>query len=256
MAREVLRLQSGIIYGPVNSRRLGSSLGINILPTTYKACPFNCIYCQYGYTKSNGYKTDIDIKELPSTGQVEKALKEALEEYPSISYITFSGNGDATLHPDFGNIVMSVKKIRDQWALKARLAILSNSALIFKNEIRNILTGFDDCFMKLDAGDEATFRRFNRPHNILSFEAIKNGLKAMDNVVIQALFAGGTHGNSGDSEIESWSKTIAEIKPSECHIYSLDRPSADKNHIKLSKDELTGIKLYTENKSGITVRVF
>ena len=129
MTRNLLQLQEGIIYGPINSRRLSSSLGLNILPTAYKACPFNCAYCQYGFTPSHGFITESDGRDLPTVEDIKVVLEDALEEYPSVAYITFSGNGEATVHPDFGAIVDAVEEIRDNFASQAKVAILSNSTV-------------------------------------------------------------------------------------------------------------------------------
>ncbi len=256
MTRHLLQLQEGIIYGPINSRRLGSSLGLNILPTAYKACPFNCAYCQYGFTPSHGFITESDGRDLPTIPEIEKALWDALDEYPSVSYITFSGNGEPTLHPDFGKIIDSVKEIRDGAAPQAKVAILSNSALIHKSDIRDALGKLDTRFMKLDAGDEKTFRRFNRPHKSLDFNSIIDGLKKLDNIYIQALFAGGEHGNYNEKAIDSWIDKIGEIKPIACHIYSLDRPTADGRLTLISRADLIKIKELTEKQVNSPVQVF
>ncbi len=252
----LLGLQKNIVYGPINSRRLGSSLGLNLLPVAYKMCPFNCAYCQYGYTSRKGYITESDGTDLPTVEEVGRALEEALNDYPSVSYITFSGNGEATLHPKFDEIVDIVKKIKDSLAPQARVAILSNSALVYKPEIRQALAKLDVRFMKLDAGDESTFKRFNRPHKNLSYRAIIDGLKKMKNIHIQALFAGGEWGNYNDRAIEAWVGTIGEIKPIECHIYSIDRPAAEGRLTLLTKVELDRIKKLTFERHSIKVKVF
>ncbi len=256
MTRELLELQRGIIYGPVNSRRLGSSLGLNLLPAGYKVCPFNCAYCQYGYTDNRGYLAESDGSDLPSVDQIIDALTDALEEFPSVSYITFSGNGEATLHPDFTIIVDEIKTLKSKMAPHARLAILSNSALVHKAGVRQALARLDDRFMKLDAGDEDTFRRYNRPHRRITFESIVNGLKRMDEIVIQALFAGGKHGNYTDNAVNAWIEKIAEIKPLECHIYSIDRPFPDGKLEKTEHSQLDLIKERAEKRTGIPIRVF
>jgi len=252
----MLQLQSGIIYGPVNSRRLGSSLGLNILPSTYKACPFNCAYCQYGFTPADGYITESDGRDLPTVPEIEKALWDALDEYPSVAYITFSGNGEPTLHPDFGAIVDAVKKIGNSAAPQAKVAVLSNSALVHKTEIREALNRLDVRFMKLDAGDEETFRRYNRPHKSITLDGIIDGLKKLDDIIIQALFAGGDYGNYNDKAINSWIEKIGLIKPTACHIYSLDRPSADGRLTLASNNDLLKIKDLAGKRINIPIEVY
>jgi wyosine [tRNA(Phe)-imidazoG37] synthetase (radical SAM superfamily) len=256
MSRNILELQGGIIYGPINSRRLGSSLGLNILPPTYKACPFNCAYCQYGYTPAKGFLVESDGTDLPTVDEVVMALTEALDEFPAVGYITFSGNGEPTLHPDFSQIVDEVKILRDKYAPQAKTAILSNSAFVFREHIRRALCRLDARFMKLDAGDEETFKKYNRANPKIKYADIVDGLKRMDSIIIQALFAGGIGGNYNDYAIDKWIEKIGEIKPVECHIYSLDRPSADKRLTIIDRENLTIISDKAGDRVGVTVRVF
>lgn len=256
MSRNLLELQKGVIYGPVASRRLGASLGLNILPAGYKACPFNCAYCQYGFTSPAGFCSVSDSKDMPQTDEIIAALNKALDKFPDVAYITFSGNGEPTLHPDFSDIVDEVKKIRDVKAPHAQMAILSNSALVSQESIREALMKLDRRFMKLDCGDEKTFRKFNRPHKDISYQEIVDGLEKLNEIHIQALFAGGAGGNFNDRHIENWIKKIGEIKPIECHIYSTDRPTADGRLTLVGHDDLVKIKLKAEKEVGIPVNVF
>jgi len=252
----LLGLQKGCIYGPINSRRLGSSLGINLLPSENKVCPFNCIYCQYGFTPPKGFKAEPGAIEFPDIDKVISELKEALEEFPSVSYITFSGNGEPTLHPKFPKIVDAVNEIRDKMAPHAKTAILSNSAFVNNENIRHALDRLDRRFMKLDAGNELTFKRFNRPRIEIDFNDIISGFKKLNNVIIQSLFAGGERGNASPVQIKAWAEKIGEIRPLECHIYSIDRPVPEKNITLLSKHKLMHIKDSTESETGIPVKVY
>ncbi len=256
MSRNLLELQEGIIYGPVASRRLGPSLGLNILPAGYKACPFNCAYCQYGFTTPEGFCAVSDGKNLPGISEIVAALEKALEKFPDVAYITFSGNGEPTLHPDFGDIVDEVKKIRNVKAPHAQTAILSNSALVSKESVREALMKLDKRFMKLDCGDKKTFHKFNRPHKDIHYDDIIDGLKQLNDIHVQALFAGGVGGNFSDEHIDNWVKKIGEIKPIECHIYSTDRPTADGRLTLVDHDGLMKIKMKTEDEVGIMVKVF
>ncbi|MEW5924280.1 MAG: radical SAM protein [Candidatus Zixiibacteriota bacterium] len=252
----MLALQKGIIYGPVNSRRLGSSLGINLLPTGFKACPFNCAYCQYGYTPEKGYRTEWNGDDIPSVDMVIEALVAALDEYPAVSYITFSGNGEPTLHPQFGAIVEEVGKTKKQYAPQAKLAILSNSGLVKRADIREALMRLDVRFMKLDAGEHETFMKFNRPHNSITFSEVVEGLKMLGDFSIQALFAAGEHGNYQESHIESWARLIDELKPNECHLYSLDRPTPDGKLTKVDKDGLSYLVSIARKFTDIPIKIF
>ncbi|MFQ6070527.1 MAG: radical SAM protein [Candidatus Aminicenantales bacterium] len=128
----MLALQEDIIYGPVNSRRLGPSLGINLLPPGQKVCPFNCVYCQYGWSEI--YQSGSLLPaSFPTVEEVRRALIKALKSLNELpGYITFSGNGEPTLHPDFGHIVKEVINIRNELSPRSRTAVLSNSALVSK----------------------------------------------------------------------------------------------------------------------------
>ena len=251
-----IALQNNIIYGPVNSRRLGKSLGVNLLPPDIKLCPFNCIYCQYGYTSPAGFALNFDREKLPSIDEVKTALIKGIETNPHISYITFSGNGEPTIHPDFPDIVDAVIEIRDKMIPTARTAILSNSAMVSDAIVVAALNKLNSRFMKLDCGDEKTFRRYNRCHKNVTFDDIISGLTNMRDIVIQSLFAGGSHGNATDENVDSWIDKIGIIKPLECHIYSLDRGPADGSLVRLDRHALNRIKDAAESRVRIPVHVF
>ena len=121
----MLPLQSDIIYGPINSRRLGRSLGINLLPPSHKVCSFDCVYCHYGRTQVKTLYPQAG--QLPGVEEVLQAIQEGLQAHPDIDYLTFSGNGEATLHPQFLEIVAGVRRLRDQLRPDVKLTILSNS---------------------------------------------------------------------------------------------------------------------------------
>lgn len=166
-----------MIYGPVDSRRLGRSLGINLLPTGYKLCAFDCIYCQYGRTKV--LTTKAEKGRFPVVEVVLRKVEEALRQVPDLNYVTFSGNGEPTLHPRFDELVEGVVHLRDKLRPEVKTAILSNSALAWKEEIREALAKLDLRIMKLDAGDPFAWRAINRPAPSLDFETVVAGLKEL-----------------------------------------------------------------------------
>ncbi len=170
-----ISLQPGIIYGPILSRRLGRSLGINLLPANRKVCSFDCIYCQYGYTHELLLNPNRSM--LPSASDVFAAVEHALKKPRSIDYLTFSGNGEPTIHPDFPEIVRGVKEIKSKLHPDAKLAILSNSSRVTDPEIAAALRLLDAPMMKLDAGDEDTFRAINHPVSSVKISDIVTGLK-------------------------------------------------------------------------------
>jgi wyosine [tRNA(Phe)-imidazoG37] synthetase (radical SAM superfamily) len=251
----LLELQKEIIYGPVNSRRLGRSLGINILPARRKICPFNCVYCQYGWTKGHILRTNPS-PDLPSVDAVKKALKKALihTDNPP-TYITFSGNGEPTLHPDFPQIMEAVTVLRNRLAPEAKTAILSNSALVSDKFIRKALSGLDVRIMKLDCGTSDIFKRYNQPCPGLDLEAITEGLSLLPDVDIQTLVSGGRAGNLDPQNTTAWIERLKLIRPLSVQLYTLDRGYPSKNLKPASRVDLESIKAQVR-KVGIRIRVF
>jgi len=251
----LLDLQRDIIYGPVHSRRLGRSLGINLLPSARKTCPFNCVYCQYGWTEIHRTEKIGNIS-FPSVEDVRKALTKALtalKEPPS--YITFSGNGEPTLHPHFGQIVKEVTVIRNELAPEAATAILSNSALVSRKGIREAILKLDVHIMKLDCGTPKMFRRYNQPCAGVDLEDITKGLVEMPDVTIQTLVSSGKSGNIEARNIKEWIKRIKKIRPVLIQLYTLDRDYPDKDLRPATKDDLNHIKEQSE-KEGTPVNIY
>lgn len=251
----LLDLQKDIIYGPIHSRRLGRSLGINLLPSAKKTCTFNCVYCQYGWAKIHRAEK-IGNVSFPSVEDVRKALKKALtalKEPPS--YITFSGNGEPTLHPYFGQMVKEVTVIRDELAPEAVTAILSNSALVSRKAIREAILELDVHIMKLDCGTPKMFRRYNQPCSGVGLEEITEGLAEMPGVTIQTLVSSGKSGNLEARNIKEWIKRIKKIRPVLVQLYTLDRDYPDKDLRPATKDDLNHIKKQAE-KAEIAIKIY
>jgi wyosine [tRNA(Phe)-imidazoG37] synthetase (radical SAM superfamily) len=233
---QTLKLQSGIIYGPVTSRRLGRSLGINLSPTAYKLCFFDCVYCHYGRTQ---VKTDQAQEEsLPPVSEVLAAVEKALALGPTIDYLTFSGNGEPTLHPRFPNIVAGVRTLRDQLCPDAKLALLSNSTTAHLPRIKEALGLIDAPIMKLDAGDERTFMRVNRPAPAIRFTNILEGLMNIPGLTIQSAFITGMLSNITEQALQAWMNALTEIQPGQIQIYSTDRPAPQAGVERISPDNL------------------
>lgn len=225
-----------IIFGPVKSRRLGVSLGINLLPTKRKICNYNCIYCECGWT------TDIEkIKDkLPGRKEVYKALEKKLSEMKaadeSPDVITYAGNGEPTLHPEFSGIIDDSITLRDKYFPRAKIAVLSNATNITKPGIRSALLKVDQNILKLDSAFNSTVQIHNQPTGSFNVEELINNLKDFNgNLVVQTLFLRGDYkgtviDNTTPPEIEAWLKAIETIKPSEVMIYTISRdtPVGDK----------------------------
>jgi wyosine [tRNA(Phe)-imidazoG37] synthetase (radical SAM superfamily) len=222
----LLTPKPGIIYGPVASRRLGFSLGINLLPPLEKPCTFDCAYCQYGFTQRPPSPSDA----FPSVDAVLAAVESALAELPlPPAFLTFSGNGEPTTHPHFLTAVQDVCALRDRVLPSAKVAVLSNSTRVFDPVVRQALALLDTRIMKLDAGTEAVFQRYCRPLENVTLDRIVAGLAALSNVTVQALFASGSCGNADPEHVRAWVEKVVAIAPIETQIYTLDRdwPSRD-----------------------------
>lgn len=235
-----------IVFGPIRSRRLGISLGVNLLPVDGKVCSFDCIYCECGYNADNrGGKlpTRAEVKEA-----LEKRLAELRKENVTPDVFTFAGNGEPTLHPEFAGIMEDTMRLRDQYFPKAKISVLSNSTRIGVKEVFDTLMKVDNNILKLDSVFPETIRLIDAP-NTESFDVDKviDDLCRFDgNVIIQTMFLRGEHNghivdNTTFKEIEGLLQAYLRIRPKQVMIYSLDRPTPEKNLQKVSLDELEQI---------------
>lgn len=252
-------LQSHIVYGPIASRRLGTSLGINLLPTQFKLCSLDCTYCQYGIT--NMKIGHIAAPEsVPPVALIEKEFKSACEYYAQqkkeINFITLAGNGEPTLHPELDKIVSMISALRDQYLPDAKTAVLSNSTTVGNPKIHDILMQIDVRMMKLDAGTEADFVTINHPHKSLSYKTIVEKLCELRPLTIQTLFVDGHISNCSQSSVDALIAQYKKIQPELIHIYSLDREPSDKSLIQVDSEQLHKIKEKVELQTGIPVDVF
>jgi wyosine [tRNA(Phe)-imidazoG37] synthetase (radical SAM superfamily) len=247
-------LQKGIIYGPVHSRRIGRSLGINLLPTEFKLCAFDCVYCQYGKTDIKTISPQEDL--LPSIEEVAAALEEVLRRIKDLDVITFSGNGEPTLHPRFGEIVSVALELRDRLAPGKPVAVLSSGAMAHRPEVREALNRLDLRIMKLDAGDEQTFQEINRPVAGLGLEEIVEGLRQLDRVILQTLLVKGPRENSSPEKIAKLIERIRVIRPQEVQLYTLIRPPAEEYVAAVPKGELEEIAARIAEEAEVEVKVY
>lgn len=235
----LLRLQGTLVYGPVRSRRLGWSLGINALPLGRKTCTFDCLYCQYG--RATPVPPDA-AAGFPAVDEVLAAIEAALtRDIPRPAYLTFSGNGEPTLHPQFGDLVEGVVALRNRFIPEARVALLSNSSRASDPSTYAALCCLDERIMKLDAGTETLLEKFNRPWSGLTLTGIVDGLASMPNVTIQTLLAGGPQGNACPDDIEALIVCLGRIKPREVQLYTLDRESPTSSLLRLDPGRLDSI---------------
>ena len=225
-----IALQSSVVYGPISSRRLGTSLGINILPTEVKFCLSNCIYCQYGWTDLRQMRSLKLQAAGPLLKEIEKSFSFHSGEGLKPDSITFSGNGEPTLHPEFGKLVRGVKKLRDRFFPGVPVAALSDSSRVHLQEVRQALCELDRQYMKLDAGDRETYLAINNPAiNYVNFDfnQILEGLHELPRLTLQSLFLSAPVDNSNGPALRNWLNAVQKLSPQEVHLYTVDRPSAD-----------------------------
>jgi wyosine [tRNA(Phe)-imidazoG37] synthetase (radical SAM superfamily) len=250
-----------IVFGPVKSRRLGVSLGINLLPVDYKFCTFNCVYCECGWTRgrlASGHK-------LPTRRTVYKMLEEKLKEmsgrqmFPDA--ITFAGNGEPTIHPEFPGIMDDTLVLRDKYFPDAAVTVLSNSSTLGKPAVLAALKKADKNVLKLDAGTDEMFRLINNPRPGISLNGIVKGLKSFGGkLIIQTLFLRGQYNNqpidnTGEPELSRWLDLVKEIKPEYVMIYPIARKTALPGIEKISFAELKQIAARVGG-AGIKTQVY
>jgi wyosine [tRNA(Phe)-imidazoG37] synthetase (radical SAM superfamily) len=247
----VLPLETGIVYGPIRSRRLGISLGVNLLPTRYKLCSFDCVYCHYGHTDVKSLSADA--RDLPWSHEVLREVEVALHTYPDIDTITFSGNGEPTLHPAFAKIAATVRDLRDSIASNVKLALFSNATTAHLKPIREALALFDLPMLKLDAGDPNTLAAVNRPAPEVSWECIVEGLAQTPNLVIQSVLIDGEVTNIKGTAFEAWVDTLVKLRPAHVQIYSTDYPVPENGVERVLPYELKRIAEDVKKRTGLPI---
>ena len=180
-------LQDSVVYGPIHSRRLGHSLGINLLPLSWKLCDFDCVYWQYGWTPQTPGREKIKrVGELEPL--IEEAFKGFREAHETIDCITLAGNGEPALHPDFMEIIRATKRLRDIYFPEARVGILTDASLIHKPKVREALLELDDRYLKLDVASKEDLLAINRPVGDFDWDRFVEALRQFPDKVIQSLF--------------------------------------------------------------------
>ena len=252
----LLPLQQNILYGPLKSRRLGRSLGVNLSPTAFKLCSLNCSYCQYGWTKELTNNAEKYRIYLPTAKEVTLALRRALQRHSDLDYITFSGNGEPILHPDFPEIVKELVNIRDKLMPKVKIAVLSNSTTCWQPKIKEALSKIDLPIMKFDVGNEVTFKKMNHGPAAVTFERILDGLKSLSDIAVQTMFVQGKVDNSTDEEVKSWVNKLKEINPLWVQIYSLDRGTASDQVERVELARLQEIANMAKEMTDLLIEVY
>lgn len=249
-------LQPGILYGPIESRRFGRSLGINLSPCSSKTCSFNCVYCHYGQTERLTIDEAVFEEELPPADLVLEVIESALESWNDIEAITYSGNGEPTLHPAFAEIARGVARLVERHRPTLRTVLLSNSTALTRSDVRHALRHIDTPVFKLDAGTEETFRAVNRPARGVGFDTIVDELTLLDDFSLQTLLIDGSPSNSSDDELDAYLRLVSWIAPREVQLYSTDRPVAKATVGRVPPRRLREIAQQGTERTGIPFRVF
>lgn len=235
------------IFGPVKSRRLGVSLGINLLPNDSKVCSFDCIYCECGWTPRKRETKAI----LPTRDEVAKRLRDQLikmkEEGELPDVITFAGNGEPTLHKEFAGIIDDTIELRNQFAPDCRIAVLTNATMNHKEDVFSALLKVDDNIQKLDSAFEETIEKLDCPMGSFDLDSTIQQLQRFEGqAIIQTLFVRGEHksqsiNNTTPEELEAWLNAIKKIKPKQVMIYTIARDTPINTLKKVPLEELESI---------------
>ncbi len=234
-----------IAYGPIHSRRLGVSLGMEIMPLEHKLCTFDCVYCECGWNEK------VDHPQLPTRDEVRAALETKLREIlpeTTPDVITFSGNGEPTLHPDFLGIIEDTCALRDRYCPAAKVSVLSNSTQLGRQDVQQALRLCDNRILKLDAGTDEMMRRIDQPVNSdLTVERIVEWLAVFQgDFTLQTCFLRGSHNglvidNTTPEELDAWYFAVEKLRPKQIMIYVIDRKTPEEHLEKISREEMERI---------------
>ncbi len=253
-------LAGGVVYGPVRSRRMGVSLGVNILPFGMKLCSFDCPYCQCGPSIERVGGGAAGGPRFPAADEVEEAvfgrLLDIRGEGIHLDSITFSGNGEPTLHPDFFSAVRTVLAARDRAMPGVRVDILTNGAHLDRPGVVDGLNLLDERHVKLDAGGDAKMREVNRPPAGFTVDGLARNLSRLKDFIIQAMFIRGACCNAGAESVGEWIEVVGRLGPKAVHIYSLDRVPAEAGILPVERSRLEEIAAEVRAKALVPAEVF
>ncbi len=244
-------LYDNIIFGPVRSRRLGLSLGVNLLPIESKLCSFDCIYCECGWNDEHPGPRRFNAREDVRT-MLAETLERMVAEGTPPDVITFAGNGEPTMHPQFEQIIDDTIALRDRYCPSAKVSVLSNATQIHREEVCRALRRVDNNILKLDSAFDATVQLVNKPQGKYTVRDTVERLKAFQGeMILQTMFLRGEYlsqrvDNTTDEEVEAWLKLVEEIAPKQVMVYSLDRDTPCQTLEKVEKEELQRIAAKVE----------
>jgi wyosine [tRNA(Phe)-imidazoG37] synthetase (radical SAM superfamily) len=227
-----------IVFGPIRSRRLGSSLGVNILPSKGKLCNFDCVYCECGWNRDG-----VSDRKFPTLAEVEEALESKISTLAAdgvpVDSITFSGNGEPTVNPDFPEIIDVVLRLRDRFYPSAKVSVLSNATMLDRNEVFEALRKVDNPILKIDAPNDALVTMINKPQGSYSLEnVVARMAEFKGDFVLQTMFLRSPDFDLGQT-VEDWRNIVRRLKPRETMVYTIDRETPDKTLQKYTVEQMT-----------------
>lgn len=236
-------LFDSIVYGPIHSRRLGVSLGINLMPITAKLCTFDCVYCECGWNQP------VLHPILPTREQIHSALNSQLSTLNTkLDVITFSGNGEPTLHPDFLGIIQDTCTLRNQYYPQAKISVLSNSTQLGRSDVVEALYLCDNRILKLDSAINSTMQLIDKPINPnLTVEQVEQWLLLFNgDFTLQTCFLRGTYNgqiidNTTPQELDAWYQMIERLHPNQVMMYVIDRATPLQTLSKVPASEMEAI---------------
>lgn len=255
------KLFEGIVFGPVNSRRLGVSLGVNLLPSEGKLCSFDCIYCECGYNAEH----NMD-RRMPGRDDVRRALEDRLSSMRAagerLDVITFAGNGEPTLNPDFGGVIEDTLMLRNIYFPDVKVSVLSNATKVWDDSVFDALCKVDNNILKLDTAVSSTFRALNVPSNpeLTVARQIEGLARFGGKFILQTMFVKGMHNagvidNTTDVEVAALRDAVAFLKPESVMVYSIARDTPESALSKVQRPELERIASVLR-ETGVPVSVY
>ena len=243
------------IFGPVHSRRLGISLGINLLPADGKVCSFDCIYCECGFNEDHRPTLPLPTREEVSS-RLEQKLQAMQAEGQLPDVLTFAGNGEPTCHPHFAEIIDDTIRLRNQYCPQAKVCVLSNSTMIHRQQVHDALMRVDDNILKLDTVDPAYINKVDRPNANYDVQQTIERMKAFQgHLIIQTMFMRGqvrrqdgsdsvleSVDNTGEEYVAPWLEVVKQIRPQQVMVYTIDRETPAQGLEKASREQLDAIR--------------
>jgi wyosine [tRNA(Phe)-imidazoG37] synthetase (radical SAM superfamily) len=232
-----------IVFGPIYSRRLGSSLGVNVLPSKGKLCNFDCVYCECGWNKDGA----VADRRFPTLEEVEAALtskmQKAAAEGVAVDSITFSGNGEPTMNPDFAEIIDVTLRLRDEYFPNAKVSVLSNATLLGRDKVAQALKKVDNPILKIDASSQSLVEKINKPVGTYKLAEVLEHLKKFEgNFILQTMFLRSQDFNTvASGALEAWIEIVRMLKPRQVMVYTIDRETPDKSLQKYTVEEMTAM---------------